>query len=120
VVAFFTFAYYVRSTNNNNQGNAYLCKQDGLYAINVNLADVTIDGAKDVDFRIYKGDKILIAPAILRTDSTNNYRVPFSYILELELKAGDLLTFGVFSTGASATDVTVGYGYLNIKQVQGV
>lgn len=120
--AFFTFAYFVRSTNTNNiDSKTYLAKSNGNYLLEVNLSGVFIDGAKDVYFSLYKNGRELIPVPILLTDSTNNFTIPFSLILELELVGGDELTFGVSNAGSSTTDVTVQYGYLDIKQItQGV
>lgn len=116
--AFFTFPFYLRTTNNNKQGDGgYLAKQTGNYLVNMNLANVVINGAKDVDCYIYKNGELLIGSAILRTDSTNLFVVPFSWIIELELNPEDVLTFGVANLGADTADVTVGYGFLEVQQI---
>jgi len=120
--AFFTFAFYVRSTNNNNTTNSeYLCKENGNYRFMINLSKVYVDGAKNCLAVIYKNGKELTSTSILETDSVDQFYIPFTWINELQLKANDVIKFGVSNSGPSSTAVTVAYGYLEIKQLtQGI
>lgn len=117
---FFEFAYYVRTTNQNQTGKGgYLTKAKGNYLLTVNLTGCYVDGtgSRNAYFRLYKGGKELTAAPILLTNAAAVFNLSFTWIIELQLEAEDVLTFSVSNSGSIPGDVTVSYGYLKIEQL---
>lgn len=114
---FFVFSNEPVSTNGNKSGSGgYICKKTAEHILRINLLNVIMTGSKTVSLEIYKNGRAFTSGVIMQTNSTSTFTVPFYWEFPVDLVADDVLTVGILNSGSNTSDVTIGYGLLEIKQ----